>query len=69
MQDPPPLPYLTEKVSKNYDISLEVLQSTLYACIQYFFLLYLRLMVFPVIYLSLYFFFLDGIQLIFWIIN
>ncbi|MQL41704.1 fumarylacetoacetase, partial [Escherichia coli] len=23
-QDPPPLPYLTEKVSKHYDISLEV---------------------------------------------
>ncbi|KAF7803827.1 fumarylacetoacetase [Senna tora] len=23
-QDPPPLPYLTEKVSKNYDVSLEV---------------------------------------------
>ncbi|CAH9093483.1 unnamed protein product [Cuscuta epithymum] len=23
-QDPPPLPYLTEKISKNYDISLEV---------------------------------------------
>lgn len=32
MQDPPPLPYLTEKVSKNYDVSLEVMQihGTLY---------------------------------------
>lgn len=28
MQDPPPLPYLTEKVSKHYDVSLEVFQRT-----------------------------------------
>jgi hypothetical protein len=28
MQDPPPLPYLAEKVSKNYDLSLEVFQRT-----------------------------------------
>lgn len=25
LQDPPPLPYLAEKISKNYDIQLEVL--------------------------------------------
>ena len=33
MQDPPPPPYLTEEVSKSYDISLEVFQSTVTMCL------------------------------------
>lgn len=39
LQDPHPLPYLAEKISKNYDISLEVVSSILSAYTLIYFLL------------------------------